>query len=87
MDEFQLYMNENEEDIFECDPLLWWKKNESKYPSLSHLARKYLCIQATSSESESVFSDLTNIISDKRFSLSPETVCKLLFCKRNSDLK
>jgi len=85
IDEISFYINEFEEDVI-CDPLIWWKKNEEKYPLLSQMARKYLCIQASSSESESVFSDLTNLITDKRFSLLPENVCKLLFCKKNSNL-
>jgi len=84
--EFEAYLLEKEEDIIKGDPLLWWKQNCHKYPLLSRLAKKYLSIQASSAESESTFSDLSNILTDKRLSLIPETVCKLLFCKRNANV-
>ena len=30
------------------NPLLWWEANELKYPILSKLAKKYICVPATS---------------------------------------
>jgi len=38
----------------EEDPLKWWIESQRIYPRLSKLARKYLCIPATSSSSERV---------------------------------
>ncbi|XP_050961369.1 uncharacterized protein LOC127162617 [Labeo rohita] len=40
----------------EADPLQWWQEHEVAYPALSTLARKYLCVPATSSPSERIFS-------------------------------
>lgn len=35
--------------------LTWWKNNSDRYSSLSVIAKKYLCIPATSVPSESFF--------------------------------
>ncbi len=37
----------------EEDPFKWWYNNESTYPLLAKLSRKYLCTPATSTSSES----------------------------------
>ena len=34
------------------DPLEWWKTKKHQYPLMSHLALKYLCIQAASTAAE-----------------------------------
>lgn len=67
----------------EEDPLAWWKKNQDQYPRLSILARKYLCITATSSPSERVFSTGGNIVTCHRNSLKPENVDMLVFLAKN----
>jgi hypothetical protein len=67
-------------------PLEWWKMNERKFPILSNLAKKYLCIPATSTPSERLFSDAGNIMTIKRTQLLPSTFEHLLFLKRNWNL-
>ena len=85
---------ENEVDVyynlkaakFGINPLFWWKNNEKKFPILSELSKEYFGISATSVPSERLFSDVGNIITNKRSSLKPEKVEKLIFLKRNASL-
>ena len=65
------------------DPLLWWKLNEHRFKILSVLARKLLCIPATSVPCERLFSSAGNIVSKKRASLDPNNVDCLCFLSKN----
>ena len=65
------------------NPLQWWKDNEKRYFVLSHLAKKYLCIPATSVPSECLFSTAENIITAKRSCLDPDNVNMLCFLHDN----
>ncbi|KAK0141200.1 Zinc finger BED domain-containing protein 1 [Merluccius polli] len=67
----------------EKDPLTWWRDAKAIYPRLSKLARKYLCIPATSSSSERVFSTSGHIVSCLRSSLKPDHVNRLVFLAKN----
>ena len=64
-------------------PLQWWKDQALKFPILSRVAKKYLCIPATSVPSERVFSAAGNIISSQRSRLKPKHLDKLIFLKKN----
>ena len=65
-------------------PLNWWKRGETQFPLSSKLARKYLCICATSVASERVLSSTGgNIVSDTRNSLKPQRVDELVFLAKN----
>ena len=68
------------------NPLFWWQSNETKFPILSKLAKELFGISATSVPSERLFSDVGNVITNKRSSLKPEKVEKLIFLKRNAHL-
>lgn len=68
------------------NPLFWWQSNETKFPILSKLAKELFGISATSVPSERLFSDVGNVITNKRSSLKPEKVEKLIFLKRNAYL-
>ncbi|GET53346.1 zinc finger BED domain-containing protein 1-like [Rhizophagus irregularis DAOM 181602=DAOM 197198] len=57
-----------------------------EFPVLAQLARKYLCIQASSGASERVFSDAGLIMSAKRMRIKEDLFEALIFLKRNCDL-
>ena len=67
------------------DPLQWWTVNQKKYPGIAALASKYLCIPATSTTSERVFSTAGNIVSKRRSNLSAKYVDMLVFMNKNYD--
>ncbi|XP_073488853.1 E3 SUMO-protein ligase ZBED1-like [Aquarana catesbeiana] len=67
----------------EDDPLGWWKAHKEQYLRLSALAKKYLCIPATSSPSERVFSRGGNIVTCRRSALKPQNVDRLVFLAKN----
>lgn len=67
----------------ETEPLDWWKMHERHFPRVSQLAKRYLCIPATSSPSERIFSTGGNIVTCHRAALKPETVDRLVFLARN----
>ena len=67
----------------ETNPLKWWSANEVDFPVISKLARKYLCICASSSPSERVFSVSGHIVSKKRNALKPDKVNMLVFLAKN----
>ena len=70
----------------ETEPLCWWKTNAPRYPLVSIIARKFLCIPATSVPSERIFSAAGYVVSKLRASLSPENVDALLFLRQNTEL-
>lgn len=65
--------------------LEWWKTNENNYPNLATLARKYLCICATSCPSERTFSTSGNIVTAKRAITKPDKINMLVFLAKNMD--
>ncbi|XP_039472730.1 E3 SUMO-protein ligase ZBED1-like [Oreochromis aureus] len=67
----------------EADPLVWWREHKGEFPRLSILAKKYLCIPATSSPSERVFSTGGDIVTCLRSSLKPQNVDRLVFLAKN----
>ena len=61
------------------DLLKWWKLNGLVYPKLVRLARSILCIPASSSSSERIFSAAGRTIEQRRTALKPATVDAILF--------
>ena len=62
-----------------ADPLAWWQMHEKKFPTLSILARRTLCILATSAPSERIFSVAGLAISKCHTSVQPQNASDLIF--------
>ena len=65
------------------NPLQWWYDHKRHFPHLSLMAKKYLCIPATSVPSERAFSVAGYICNEKRSCLLPENVSTLVFLAAN----
>ena len=83
--EITLYLQEMALDGDET-PLTGWKNNQGRFPLMARLARKYLCICATSAPSEHVFSPAGSVATPLRSLLNPEKVNMLVFLARNLDI-
>ena len=57
----------------------WWRLNETKYPEIGKLARKYLAIQGTSTPAERVMSDMGLILNKKRLAMTDEHFRMLMY--------
>ncbi|XP_057184493.1 zinc finger BED domain-containing protein 4-like [Triplophysa rosa] len=68
------------------NPLEYWRNNQSRFPDLAQMARRYLSAPSTSTDSERLFSAASHIIDEKRNRLSCEKAEKLLFIKKNLPL-
>lgn len=76
-DEIQMFLKEKTDRT--ADPMQWWRSNQSKYPNVKLLARKYLAIPATQVSSERLFSTAGNVVTSKRGTLSQCHVEELTF--------
>ena len=61
------------------DPFLWWRTRKELYPCMFQLARKYLCVQGTSTPAERVISRLGEVLSKKRLAMLGELFSKTMF--------
>ena len=70
---------------YEDSPFDWWKRESCRLTMLSQVqvARKYLCVNATSVASERIFSLGGNIVTKKRSCMKPHTVNELVFLGKN----
>ena len=82
--EIDAYLKEQNLDT-EGNPLEWWRSHESTYPPplMARISKKYLCVPATSTSSERVFSKGGLIVTPHRASLKPETAEMLIFLSSN----
>ncbi|XP_049813602.1 E3 SUMO-protein ligase ZBED1-like [Schistocerca nitens] len=65
------------------NPLQWWSERLSVYPSLFELAKLRLCIVATSTPCERVFSKAGHLITDRRNRLTGKKVEQIMFLNGN----
>jgi hypothetical protein len=91
-DEFSRYLKEKQillentgvdGKVTRTNPLHWWKYHQETYPLLATLAKKYLCIPATSAPAERLFSKAGLTITDKRNQLNADLAGDLIFLKEN----
>lgn len=61
------------------NPLEWWANNQMRFPLVAKLARRMLCITATSAPSERLFSQAGLTIASDRASLDPDFADTLIF--------
>ena len=85
-DELDLYLKEAEINFRKDYPLLWWRNHETYFPTIAKLARKYLCIPASTAPSERVFSTAKSILQKKRWRILPERLGKCIFLRQNAKL-
>jgi len=82
LQEVETYLKEKPLDREES-PLVWWRDNGYRFPLLSHIARKYLTIPATSTPAERVFSTAGLTVTKLRSCLSSEHVNMLVYLNKN----
>lgn len=63
----------------------FWKKNEHIFSNLSSVARVLMALPLTTAKSEGAFSIAGSLIRDKRASITPTRVEKVLFIHDNFD--
>ncbi|ROL45244.1 Zinc finger BED domain-containing protein 1 [Anabarilius grahami] len=65
------------------DPAAWWWNQQKTYPLLSNFAFSYLCVQASSTPSERVFSTAGDAICPERSRILPEKADMIIFLNKN----
>ncbi|XP_057703650.1 E3 SUMO-protein ligase ZBED1-like isoform X2 [Corythoichthys intestinalis] len=69
--------------VLSQDPAAWWWNERQTFPLMSDLAFSYLCVQASSTPSERVFSTAGDTICPERSWLLPEKADMLIFLNKN----
>lgn len=65
------------------DALAWWWRRRDSLPLLSQLSNSYLCIQASSTPRERVFSTAGDTVSQERSHILPEQADMQIFLQKN----
>lgn len=81
-DEISSYIHEPVMKWVAKAPLKWWKMNEHRFRRLAKLAKRYLCIMATSVPSERVFSVAGLTVTKTRAKLDPALVDEIIFLNK-----
>eukprot|EP00981_Chlorochromonas_danica_P014540 scaffold8220_cov150-Ochromonas_danica.AAC.2 len=70
-------------EVVDEKPLLWWGENAYRYPCLIMIARKVLCIPATSASSERLFSLAGRTITEERSRLRRDLARNSIYLRAN----
>lgn len=70
----------------DSNPSVTWPKLQSTFPHLSLLARRFLCIPATSAPSERVWSGFGNVITKTSSSIDSFNASVLILLRRNKNM-
>ena len=70
----------------DTDPLQWWSMNEFRFKTLAQVARSILCVLATSTASERLFSTAGLAVTNLRSCLKPDNVDAFVFLNKNFKL-
>ena len=81
--ELKRYLDEESPAVDDTHALKWWKEHHRRFPTIAKIAKKLLCIPATSTPSERLFSTAGHIINTKRACLDPDNVDMLCFLAEN----
>ncbi len=81
--ELKRYVDEDSPAVDETHALKWWKEHHHRFPYIAKIAKRLLCIPATSTPSERLFSTAGHIINSKRACLDPDNVNMLCFLAEN----
>ena len=73
--------NQEQVELPQVDPIEWWHTYESRFPTLSVMARDYLAIPATSVPSEYCFSIAGNILTKRRGGMTEGIANAIMSCK------
>lgn len=65
------------------NPLEWWRRYRTEYPLIAELARRWLCIPASSTPSERVFSDCGIAQAAKQNRLGSDMLTSQIIIRRN----
>jgi len=65
------------------DVCTWWRDHQGSCPKLARLARRYLCIMASSAPVERVFSKSGWFVNKRRCSMTGDTVSLITFVAEN----
>ena len=71
----------------DCEPLEWWKNNQSKYPKIASIARRVLAVPTMSVPSECIFSASGLLINKLRNRFSSDIIDSIIFQNKNKILK
>ncbi|KAL0236024.1 hypothetical protein GEMRC1_002606 [Eukaryota sp. GEM-RC1] len=81
LDELDIYLSDGLIEM-DQDPLMWWKLNESKFPTLARTSRIALSVQASNVASESFFSQAGRVVAPDRSRLTDLNVEACVCLKR-----